>query len=938
MSSETLLHGSNVLYLEEMLRQFQMDPTRVDPSWRAYFQGPGQQWVEKEAPRSEPSFRPSSVFAPAGTPATNGVGPGAERLHAQVRIGQLIDAYRALGHRKANLDPLGFRPKETPAVLTPEYWGFGPDDFAKTFSTVALHGSSHMTLKALVELLDETYARTIGVEFMHINDAEIVRWVQARCEQNRNHHTLDREAQLFILDRLCVAEAFEGFLHTKFRGAKRFSLEGAEALVPMVSLLIEELASSGISVVVLGMAHRGRLNVLTNIMDKSYSRIFSEFEDHNPEANMGRGDVKYHMGYSNDITTRKGDKVHLSLAFNPSHLEFINPVVLGRAKAKQVRRGDRDGSSVTGLLIHGDAAFSGQGVVPETLNLMLLEGYSTGGTIHVVVNNQIGFTTDPEESRSSTYCTDIAKMIEVPIFHVNGEDPEAVAQVATIAAEFRQRFKRDVIIDLTCFRRHGHNEADEPKFTQPEMYAKIDKHPAVIHAYADHLLGQGLVTQDEIKTMWMRAKKRLNDELALLREKGPEAVAPTLNERGFGGVWAGYRNGLDADCPRVPTCVPMARLKEVAAVFAAVPDGFEPNRKVARLLKKRRDAVARESAVDWGTAELLAYGTLLQEGRSVRLSGQDCQRGTFSHRHAVLTCQVSGARHAPLSVLTQEKNHYTILNSSLSEAGVLGFEFGYGMDAPEDLVIWEAQFGDFANGAQVIIDQFITTSEDKWNRLSGITMLLPHGYEGQGPEHSSARLERYLSACAEDNIQVVNATTPSQIFHCLRRQVVRAWRKPLVVMSPKSLLRHKQAVSPLTEFATGGFQRLIGDDVVKPRDVRRAIFCSGKVYFDLLEHRGSLGDTTSAIIRIEQLYPLSGDDLLAALAPFKKLEEIVWCQEEPENMGARSFLYPRFDGWFKELTVPLRWVSRSASASPATGSSKAHKLEQLALMKSVFNA
>jgi len=933
---DSMLQGNNTLFLEEMLRRYQADPAQIDDSWRAFFDGPGQEFVEPSVPHSGPSFKPASVFHPSGRNGSR-QDPGEDVLHAQVRIGQLIDAYRALGHRKADLDPLGLAKSDVPDVLFPETWGFTKADYGKTFSTIALHGPTQMTLGELIEWLDDTYARTIGVEYMHINDAEIVQWLQARCERDRNHCALDKEAQLFILDRLCTAEAFEGFLHTKFVGAKRFSLQGAEALIPMLALLVEGLASNGVSVLVLGMAHRGRLNVLANILEKSYSRIFSEFEDVNPEENIGRGDVKYHMGYSADVVTRGKDRVHLSLAFNPSHLEFINPVVLGRVKAKQDRRGDVDGTMVAGILIHGDAAFAGQGVVPETLNLMGLGGYSTGGTIHIVVNNQIGFTTDPNESRSSTYCTDVAKMIEVPIFHVNGEDPEAVAQVATIAAEFRQRFKRDVIIDLTGFRRYGHNEADEPKFTQPQMYAKVDKHPPVHDVYSQRLTSSGLITPDDVKAIWDGANARLDAELKLVREQGPQALKPTTNESGFGGIWADYIGGLDVDCPSPATRVGANRLKEVAQCFDATPEGFVVNRKVARALKKRREAVEQEKPIDWGTAELLAYGTLLAEGHSIRLSGQDCQRGTFSHRHAVLVDQACGERYAPLGALAQGDTRYTVLNSSLSEAGVLGFEFGYAMDAPEALVIWEAQFGDFANGAQVIIDQFLTSSEDKWNRLSGVALLLPHGYEGQGPEHSSARLERYLSACAEDNIQVVYPTTPAQIFHCLRRQVVRPWRKPLVVMSPKSLLRHKKAVSPLAELTGGGFQRVIGDSELDPNKVRRAILCTGKVYYDLLAGREELGDTSSAIVRLEQLYPLEGDVVLDALAAYGSLEEIVWCQEEPENMGAFHFLYPRFAKWFAHLDVPLRWVCREESASPATGSKKAHKIEQAALLEGVFN-
>jgi 2-oxoglutarate dehydrogenase E1 component len=940
MSSDrdSMLQGANTLYLEEMIRQYHVDPSSVDASWREFFEGPGRDYLEGFVPTDGPSFKPASVFNPGHSNGPKLQGRE-ELLHAQVRIGQLIDAYRMLGHRKAELDPLRLTVKKTPKVLSAQHWGFTEADYNRTFSAVGLYGGpSSMKLGDVIDWLDDTYARTIGVEYQHINDESIVTWLEARLEANRNHRNLDRETQHFILERLSIAEAFEDFLHKKFRGAKRFSLEGGESLIPMLALLIEEFGEAGVSVVVMGMAHRGRLNVLANIMEKSYSEIFSEFEDVNPEEHIGRGDVKYHKGHSADVTTRLGDKMHLSLAFNPSHLEFINPVVMGRTKAKQDRRHDTDGSQVAAILIHGDAAFSGQGIVTETLNLMRLDGYSTGGTIHIVVNNQIGFTTNPEESRSSTYCTDVAKMVEVPIFHVNAEDPEAVAQVVSIAAEFRQIFKRDVIIDLTCFRRYGHNEADEPKFTQPEMYAKIDAHPPVHEVYAERLLTNGLIAREDVDAIWKGANSRLEQALSLVRGVRQDAANATKpNGHVNKGVWTQYVGGRDVDCPIVATNVSEARLKKVARHLIELPGGFTANRKVAKLLKKRHDAVSSGGTIDWGTAELLAYGSLLQDGHAVRISGQDCQRGTFSHRHAVLTDQVTGERYAPLQPLETPSTRFTVLNSSLSEAGVLGFEFGYGMDSPEALVIWEAQFGDFANGAQVIIDQFLTSSEDKWNRLSGVTLLLPHGYEGQGPEHSSARFERYLTACAEDNIQVVNATTPAQIFHCLRRQVVRIWRKPLVVMSPKSLLRHKRAVSPLKEFTDGNFQRVIPDNDVDAKKVERVIFCTGKVYYELLDRREQLGDEKSAIVRIEQLYPIEAENVKAAYASFDNLKEIVWCQEEPENMGAFQFLFPRFTRWFADRSVPLRWVSRAASASPATGSGKAHKIEQENLLASVFN-
>jgi 2-oxoglutarate dehydrogenase E1 component len=856
-------------------------------------------------------------------------------LTAQMRIAQLINAYRAHGHLKADLDPLGLRERPGHPRLDLSFWGLS--DYIDTrFSTASLYGAPQsMTIRELVVVLEETYARTIGAEYMHLSSQE-VEWFQRRCEPNRNHCPLDQQTKRFILERLCTAEAFEKFIHISFSGYKRFSLEGGEALIPLLALMIEHGAQHGVREVVLGMPHRGRLNVLTNIFQKDPRLIFKEFADADPKGLLGRGDVKYHMGYSSDFQTRHGHPVHLTMAFNPSHLEAINPIVEGRSRAKQDRVGERGAREVLPVLLHGDAAFPGQGLVSETLNLMTLPGYRTGGTIHVIVNNQIGFTTDPSDARSSTYCTDIAKMIEVPIFHVNGEDPEAVVQAAHIAAEYRQTFGKDFIIDMYCFRRYGHNETDEPNFTQPVMYQRVRRHPAVNQVYAQKLASQGDASADEGPQLMERCKETFSAAL----EDSRQGKLPQNNGGvAFRGLWSSYRGGADQDTPDVPTTVTADTFQEVLTGMAALPEGFSTHSRVQDVLNNRRRMGLGELPLDWGAAEMLAYGTLLQAGHPVRISGQDVQRGTFSHRHAVINDQKTGQKHALLERFAQQgKTRFEVYNSPLSEAAVLGFEFGYAMDAPEALVIWEAQFGDFVNGAQVIIDQFLSSCEDKWERLSGVTLLLPHGYEGQGPEHSSGRLERFLQLCAEDNMQVCNLSSPAQIFHALRRQVLRPWRKPLVVMTPKSLLRHPRAISTLADFTDGTFQRVIPDaSLPDPAAVTRAVICSGKVYYDLLDRRDALADATTALIRLEQFYPFPAQALADAVAAFPNVTEVIHCQEEPENMGAYYFLYPRLARMFAG-GPSLRWEAREASASPATGSTKAHAIEQKDLLDRVFQA
>jgi 2-oxoglutarate dehydrogenase E1 component len=849
--------------------------------------------------------------------------PSADVLLAnelQGRVSALVNAYRVRGHLYADLDPLNRNP---PAAGELSLAAFGLDQVPQgtLFSTGDMPGPTTLPLDEIVARLRETYCRTIGVEYTFMEDAEERAWLQRRMESSLNRTVLTQAEQLSLLTKLTDAELFEQFLHTKYVGAKRFSLEGAESVIPLIELLIQSAASHKVEEIVIGMAHRGRLNVLANVMEKSMRELFFAFNDDRPEMHVGRGDVKYHMGYSSDRTI-DGHKIHLTLCFNPSHLEWVNPVVAGRARAKGDRRDDTTRQKVLPLVIHGDAAFAGQGVVAETLNLSRLQGYATGGTLHVVINNQIGFTTAPEDSRSTWYCTDITRMLRCPVFHVNGEDPEAVAQVVRLATDFRQQFGQDVVIDMYCYRRYGHNEADEPRYTQPVMYSVIDKQPSVREVFVRHLTDSGEISEEQAVEI---AKKRQEQmEIELLEARRGTYVPPDYS---MGGVWKNYRGGRDAECPEVSTQVPRELLLQLAEKITTTPDSFEVNAKVRRFLKERRERATGEKPIDWGTAEHLAFATLLSEGTRVRLSGQDARRGTFSHRHAVLFDAKTGRRYMPLMHLSDELSKIEVWDSPLSEAGVLGFEYGYSLDTPDSLVIWEAQFGDFANTAQVIIDQFICSSEDKWHRLNALVLLLPHGFEGQGPEHSSARLERFLQISAEDNMQVVNLTTPAQFFHCLRRQVLRPYRKPLVVMSPKSLLRHPDAASTLDELANGSFQRIIPDTVIDPAKARRIVLCSGKVYYDLLAGRKAANVDDIALVRIEQLYPLQASHLQAVLAPYKDGTDLVWVQEEPFNSGAWFSMNARLPAML-EGRFRLRSVSRGESASPATGSNAAHKLEQ----------
>ncbi len=874
-----------------------------------------------EEPKSESraSFPPSSEVLAA--------------TELQARLSALINAFRVRGHLFAQLDPLGLSKAPSDEFVLERY-GLAHVDPSTIFSTGDLAGPATETLESIVSRLKDTYSRTIGVEHTFLENREARDWLQERMESTGNHIDLSREQQIRILTKLTDAEIFEQFLHTKYTGAKRFSLEGGESVVPMLDILTERAAELGVEEIVIGMAHRGRLNVMVNIMEMNVRQIFAGFEDDDPEAYVGRGDVKYHLGYSLDRKTVSGKKVHMTLAFNPSHLEFVNPVVEGRVRAKQDRKGDHDRITVLPLLIHGDAAFVGQGVVAETLNLSRLKAYETGGTIHVVINNQIGFTTIPEDARSTSYCTDITRMLRCPVFHVNGEDPEAVAQAVTLATEYRQRFHGDVVLDLFCYRKYGHNEGDEPRFTQPLMYSAIDQKRTVREVYVEHLKKTGKITDQQAEEIKKRRQQDLENALEDTRSNGNYNLIPAS----MLGHWADYKGGADASVPDADTRFARDGLVELLDRLTSYPDWFTPHPRIKRfVLDKQRQVLQTGEGVDWGTGENLALASLLVEGHRCRLTGQDVRRGTFSHRHAVIYDAKTGRRYTRLGHLSPEQAHLEVYDSPLSEVGVLGFEWGYSLDSPDALVAWEAQFGDFVNVAQVIVDQFISSSEDKWHRLSGLVMLLPHGFEGQGPEHSSARLERFLLLCAEDNMQVVNMTTPAQLFHCLRRQVLRPWRKPLIVMSPKSLLRNRRAVSTLDELANGEFQRIIPDDpAIDPSRVRRLLLCTGKIYYDLLERRERDEATDIGIMRMEQLYPLRAAELQERLAPYPDKVDLVWVQEEPWNMGAWYFMRARLPE-ILGADVRLRCAARPESASPATGSGASHKLEQQLLLDEVFS-
>jgi 2-oxoglutarate dehydrogenase E1 component len=909
MSRDPVSLAGNLGLIDDLWSAYRDDPDSVDPSWRAVFEN-GE--IDALPARRSP------------TPIATGI--------ATPSVWPLVSAYRARGHLAADLDPLGMLERPGHSELEPESIGLSAGDLGRPAGDLDVSGvPGGATIGEVIDHLRRTYCGPVGLELAHIITPKKRAWLCRAMETRFESGVPDSATARRMLEQLIDAEGFEAFIQRKFPGTKRFSLEGGESFMPLLALVLDNASRLGAIEAVLGLAHRGRLNALTHIMGRRARDLFSEFEDIEPEATLGGGDVKYHLGYSTDRVDPDGNQLHVSLAFNPSHLEAVDPVVCGRVRAKQRRHVDWERRKVVGVLVHGDAAFAGQGLVAETLQLSNLTGYRTGGTVHVIVNNQIGFTASPREARSTPYCTDIAQMIQCPIWHVNGEDLDAVARVVKMAMEYRAEFQSDVVIDMYCYRKYGHNEMDEPSFTNPLMYEQIrGKHP-IADAYAERLISRDVVEKAEVEAYRERREARLEKELEAGRkaERRPQISA-------MAGVWSSYCGGADADCPEVDTAVPRDRLETLGVNISEPPSTANVHRKIARLLERRAAMARGEEPLDWGMAELLAYASLLIEGTNVRLSGQDSGRGTFSHRHALLADVESGDEYMPLSNLDPEQGECRIYDSPLSEAGVLGFEFGYSLDFPDALVVWEAQFGDFANGAQVIIDQFISTCEDKWNRLSGLVMFLPHGYEGQGPEHSSARPERFLQNCAEDNMQVVQPTTPAQQFHLLRRQVRRPYRKPLVVLTPKSLLRLAEAKSSLDDLASGGFQRVIGDPIVEPGAVTRAILCSGRIYYDLVARRGELGDSRTAIVRLEQLYPLRRELIEAELSRFGDLAELVWAQDEPANMGAATFLRPTLEALAGDR--PLRFVSREASASPATGSHNAHAIEQEQILEEAFSS
>jgi 2-oxoglutarate dehydrogenase E1 component len=936
----SFLSGPNAPFIEELYAKYLENPSAVDPSWRKFFGEleddsaivlqdiRGASWAPRDrAVEIGNGHEEEAVAGERRTLPAPAVKDLTRAARDSLRAMMLIRAYRVRGHLEANLDPLELKPRHKHSELDPRSYGFSDADMDREIYIDNVFGYQHATLRQIVHAVRETYCGSIGVEYMHIENPEQKKWLQQRIEGTRNQREFTPRGKQAILERLTAAEMFEKFLDKKYTGTKRFGLDGGETTIPALEQIIKRGSQLGVKEVVIGMAHRGRLNVLANFMNKRFAAIFSEFQGNaaNPEDVQGSADVKYHLGTSADREF-DGRVVHLSLTANPSHLECVNTVVLGKVRAKQEQRKDKNREQVMGLLMHGDASFAGQGLVPESLDLSELDGYKTGGTIHFIINNQIGFTTNPVASRSGPYCSDIAKAVQAPIFHVNADDPEATLFCAGLAMEFRQEFKRDVVIDLFCYRRFGHNESDEPAFTQPLMYQKIATHPTTRQIYAQQLLEEGSISQEEADRIIRDFQARLDSELEISQSYKPNK-ADWLE-----GAWSGMEIA-SGDERRGATSAEVDKLELVGKALTTVPATFNANRKIARQLAQKEEALKKGEGIDWATAEALAFGTLLDEGYAVRLSGQDCKRGTFSQRHAVLVDQETEDEYIPLNNIREGQAQLEIINSPLSEAGVLGFEYGFSLADPKALVLWEAQFGDFANGAQVIIDQFISSGESKWLRMSGLVMLLPHGYEGQGPEHSSARLERYLQLCAEDNMQVVNATTPANYFHVLRRQLHRAFRKPLIMMTPKSLLRHKNAVSKLAEMGPNtSFHRVLWDDRAGLDDkrIRRVVLCSGKVYYDLLAEAETREQDQVYIMRVEQLYPFPAKALASELARFPGAE-IVWCQEEPKNMGAWTFVMPEIEAVMESLgskQARLRYAGRPAAASPATGLFKRHVKEQ----------
>lgn len=952
------LEGVSPQFVESLYEQYSADPSSVDEGWQNYFDA-----LETGISRSGPSWaradwplRPddelttgldgSDMFIEDTSPvATKGANLNLDDVRAatidSIRALMMVRTYRVRGHLMANLDPLGLEDRPLHPELEPSTYGFGPGDMDRPIFMDGVLGLETATIREILEILRRTYCSNLGVEFMHINDPEEKAWIQRQIEGRDKEIQFTDRGKIAILNKLIEAVQFERFLGKKYTGTKRFGLDGGESMVPALEAVMKTGGQHGLDEIVIGMPHRGRLNVLANVMAKPYRAIFNEFHggSFKPDDVQGSGDVKYHLGTSADREF-DGNKIHLSLNANPSHLEAVNPVVIGKTRAKQEQKKDTKRGSTLSLLLHGDAAFAGQGIVAECFGMSGLRGYNTGGTVHFIVNNQIGFTTSPQFARSSPYPSDVAKMVQAPIFHVNGDDPEAVTYASKIATEFRQTFKRDVVIDMICYRRFGHNESDEPAFTQPLMYSAIKKHPSVVKIYADRLIEEGVITAEKFEQMEQEFISYLEDEFEAAKEY-------RVNKADwFEGKWEGL--GLadqDHEKRRAETGVSEIMLREVGEQITSYPEKFNIHRTLKRVLDNKHKMFEEGKGFDWATAEAMAFGTLLREGYGVRLSGQDCGRGTFSQRHAVFVDQKTEDRYVPLQHVNPDAN-FTVLDSHLSEFGVMGFEYGFSMAEPNSLTLWEGQFGDFANGAQIIIDQFISSAEAKWLRMSGLVLLLPHGYEGQGPEHSSARLERYLQSSAEDNWQVVNCTTPANYFHVLRRQMHRTFRKPLVMMTPKSLLRHKRCVSNLEDFGPGSqFHRVLWDNAdtenggsikLKSDDeIKRVVLCSGKVYYDLLDERDKRKQDDTYLLRVEQLYPYPAKAIGKELGRFKNVEQIVWCQEEPRNMGGWSYIHELLEDTFTELKLPVSrpvYAGRAASAATATGLASKHAAQQEALV------
>ena len=944
---DSFLSSFNATFIAEMYQSWSKDPSSVEPEWVSYFQQLDDLASGEERPDwGVPASQVFGAHDPEASIKAVAKGIAGDRdLKAvdvrsatldSLRALMLIRAYRTRGHLLANLDPLNLTKKEIHPELDPATYGFQPEDYDRPIFINYVLGLETATLTEILENLRRTYCGTIGVEFTHIQDPEQKSWMQERIEAIGNRTDFTQKGKRAIFEKLVAAEQFEHFLHKKYIGTKRFGLDGGESVIPALEQILKRGGQMGLKEVVIGMAHRGRLNVLHNVMDKPFRAIISEFLGNpaNPEEAGGSGDVKYHMGTSAD---RQFDdnEIHLSLAPNPSHLEIVDPVVVGRVRAKQHQQDEHDFRKVLGILLHGDAAFAGQGVVAETFAFSGLRGYRTGGTLHIIVNNQIGFTTSPSFSRSSPYCTDVAKMVMAPIFHVNGDDPEAVVHASRIATEFRQTFGADVVLDVICYRRFGHNEGDEPSFTQPQMYRQIAGQPGTRELYGRQLVEEGVMTKDQVDGV-------MADQTAYLNEEFEAGSTYRSNKADWlGGSWSGLKAAYGED-RRGETAVELDRLRHIGAVMTKVPEDIEIHSKLQRVLTARKKAIESGSGIDWATAEHLAFGATVMEGSLVRLSGQDSCRGTFSQRHAVFVDQKTEARYTPLANLAEDQSTFEVIDSPLSEASVMGFEYGFAQAEQNALVMWEAQFGDFANGAQVVVDQFISSGESKWLRMNGLVLLLPHGYEGQGPEHSSARLERYLQLCAEDNMQVVNCSTPANYFHVLRRQTNRDFRKPLIIMTPKSLLRHKSCVSDLADMGPGTtFHRVLdeADSTIKNKKVKRVVLCSGKVYYDLVDGRTKADQKDAKIVRVEQLYPFPRRTVAAILEKTPDAE-IVWAQEEPRNMGSWHFIHEHIEDAMQLAGMSGRrpiYAGREAAASPATGSAARHQREQAKLVAEALN-